>query len=288
MIKKLNGLCLATITAGLLASSCSQPAKVQASGGGSGEFKTLVWSDEFDRDGLPDSTKWSYQEGFVRNNEEQYYTTARTENARVAGGHLIIEGRKEKFANAFHQPGSNEWQFHPDSASYTSACIVTQGKASWTYGRIEVRAKLPRGMGVWPAIWTLGDNEPVIGWPRCGEIDIMEFVGHDSARVHGNAHYEDPQKKKHTSMMGTKSEVSPTDGFHIYAIEWKDDRIDFYYDEHRFHTFPLDNAGVGKENAFRKPHFLLLNLALGGAWGGKIDDAIFPQSYILDYVRVFQ
>ncbi|MFB2120863.1 family 16 glycosylhydrolase [Parapedobacter sp. 2B3] len=256
--------------------------------GGSGKFKKLVWADEFDIDGLPDTARWSYQTGLVRNNEEQYYTVARRENVRIAQGFLIIEGRKEEWTNEFHNPESTDWRFMPGKTAYTSACIVTQGKASWQYGRIEVRAKLPRGLGVWPAIWTLGDNEPVIGWPRCGEIDMMEFVGHDSLRVHGNAHYEDKATRKHASKMGTLSHVQPAKDFHVYAIEWSQSAIDFYFDDQKYHSFVIDDAGTGEDNPFRKPHFLLLNLALGGEWGGQIDPSVFPQQYIIDYVRVYQ
>ncbi len=276
---------------GVTIAFCTTVGTVQAQQpykGGSGKFKKLVWADEFNTRGLPDTTRWSYQTGLVRNNEEQYYTAARKENARIENGFLILEGRKEEWANEFFDPKSKDWRFMPEKASYTSACIVTQGKASWKYGRIEVKAKLPSGLGVWPAIWTLGDNEPVIGWPRCGEIDIMEFVGHDSLRVHGNAHYEDRTSKKHTSKMGTISNVKPSDGFHIYAIEWTYSTIDFYFDDKKYHSFHIDDVGKGEDNPFRKPHFLLLNLALGGAWGARIDPSVFPQQYIIDYVRVYQ
>jgi beta-glucanase (GH16 family) len=136
----------------------------------------LKWSDEFDKDGLPDPTKWGYEEGLVRNNEAQLYTK-RSENARVEGGMLVIEGRKEELPNPHFKEGSENWKEQKPVASYTSASLKTQGIASWQYGRIEVRAKIPQGKGIWPAIWTLGDNISEIGWPRCGEIDIMEFVG---------------------------------------------------------------------------------------------------------------
>ncbi len=252
------------------------------------KFTKLVWADEFDTDGLPDPAKWVYQTGFVRNHEAQYYTEDRLENARVENGYLTIEGRKEKYLNADYRPGSTDWRFQQDSASYTSACIVTEGKASWTYGRIEVRAKLPRGLGVWPAIWTLGDTISTVGWPECGEIDIMEFVGHDAARVHGNIHYQDPLEKKHTSKAGNLGNVSPSDDFNTYAIEWDERHITFYYNDRQYHSVTLDRAGSGEKNPFRKPHFILLNLALGGAWGGEIDDGIFPQVFLIDYIRVYQ
>ena len=133
---------------------------------------TLVWADEFNYQGLPDQTKWDYEEGFVRNHESQYYTRARLENARVEDGNLVIECRKESFTPANHAP-----------VEYTVASLTTQNRASWQYGRIEVRAKLPQGKGVWPAIWTLGTNISKVGWSACGEIDIMEFVGKEPSGV---------------------------------------------------------------------------------------------------------
>jgi len=246
----------------------------------------LVWSDEFDYTGLPDKSKWDYEEGFIRNREMQYYTRERMENARVENGTLIIEGRKEQFRNPKYREGSRRWNQSREFAQYTSAALVTLNKASWRYGRIEVRAKLPQGKGVWPAIWTLGTNRTSIGWPRCGEIDIMEFVGHDPNRVHANAHYG--MDGKHRSDGGKIQTEAPYDGFHIYAMDWYPDRIDFFFDETKYHSFTIDKAGEGEDNPFRKQHYLLINLALGGSWGKDIDDSILPQKYVIDYVRVYE
>ena len=148
-----------------------------ASGVAAAERK-LVWSDEFNYQGLPDPAKWGYETGFVRNHESQYYTKERKENARVENGHLVIECRKEQFTPANHVP-----------VNYTAASLITQNKASWQYGRIEVRAKLPHGKGVWPAIWMLGTNITQVGWPRCGEIDIMEFIGKEPKNIFGTLHF---------------------------------------------------------------------------------------------------
>jgi beta-glucanase (GH16 family) len=235
----------------------------------------LVWSDEFDYQGLPDKSKWDYEEGFVRNQERQYYTRARLENARVEGGMLVIEGRKEHFTPNNHAP-----------VEYTAASLVTRRKESWQYGRIEVRAKLPQGLGVWPAIWTLGTNISRVGWPRCGEIDIMEFVGKETNNIHGTLHFA--VDGKHQSDGGTMKTPKPYEDFHIYAVEWYPERIDFFFDTAKYHSVPLDKAGQGADNPFRKPHYLLLNLALGGSWGGPIDDSILPQQYLIDYVRVYK
>jgi beta-glucanase (GH16 family) len=246
----------------------------------------LVWADEFEVDGLPDAETWDYEEGFVRNQEMQYYTRARLENARVEDGQLVIEGRRERLPNPAHVAGSESWKTSREHAEYTSAALITLGRASWRYGRVEVRAKLPRGKGIWPAIWMMGVNRSEIGWPRCGEIDVMEFVGKLPNRVHGTVHY--PVDGTHRSNGGRIDIERPFDDFHVYAIEWWPDRIDFFFDATLYHTFPIDEAGEGDDNPFRKPHYLLINLALGGSWGGPIDDAVLPQRYLIDWVRVYE
>jgi len=183
---------------------------------------TLVWSDEFDYVGSPNEAKWDYEQGFVRNRELQYYTKARKENARVENGNLIIEARKETWPNPAYQPDSQaaRWQRAREYANFTSASLITKGKASWTYGRVEVRAKLPTGRGVWPAIWMLGMNIDQVGWPTCGEIDIMEYVGFDPNTVYANVHMA---KYNHVKGTGKGSKITadkPYMSFHVYAIEW--------------------------------------------------------------------
>ncbi len=244
----------------------------------------LVWSDDFskDPDGLPDPTKWGYEEGFIRNHESQYYTKARLENARVEKGQLVIEARKENYV----YDDSVDHSTLP--AHYTSAALETIGKADWTYGRIEVRAKLPAGKGVWPAIWTLGSNinQPGVGWPRCGEIDIMELVGKQPGVIHGTIHYY--ANGKHVGK-GTEIPIAhPESDFHVYSAEWTPDRIDIYVDDKKYNSFDLSLASNDGQNPFRKPQYLILNLALGGDWGGPIDDSIFPQRMTVDYVHIYQ
>ncbi|MBN1417749.1 MAG: glycoside hydrolase family 16 protein [Planctomycetes bacterium] len=233
----------------------------------------LVWRDEFDKPGLPDPEKWDYEVGFVRNREAQYYTRARRENARVEKGVLVIEARKERF----------------EKGEYTSASLITRGKAEWRYGRVEVRAKLPTGRGMWPAIWMLGSNIRQVGWPRCGEIDIMENVGFDPDVIHANIHTQAYNHVKRTGK-GSRIEIPrPYADFHVYAIEWFEDRIDFYVDGRKYFTFK--NEGTGRDVwPYAEPHYLILNAAIGGAWGGQkgIDDSIFPQKYLIDYVRVYE
>jgi beta-glucanase (GH16 family) len=249
----------------------------------------LVWAEEFNDPGLPDKAKWGYEHGFVRNNELQFYTRDRQENARVEAGNLVIEARKEKFPNPSYKPGADPKNLRTGAqfADYTAASLVTDKKVSFHYGRIEVRAKLPQGKGIWPAIWMMGTNHNTAGWPKCGEIDIMEFVGKDPNNVHATVHFfRDGKHGQKGSKLAVKA---PYDDFHVYAVEWFEDRMDFYFDQQKYHSFPLDEVGIkGADNPFRKPHYLLINLAMGGSWGGALDEAVLPQKYLIDYVRFYQ
>lgn len=250
----------------------------------------LIWSDEFDYSGLPDKTKWGYEEGFKRNRESQFYVAGRAENAPVEEGHLVIEARRERWPNPEYDPDARRsWRRSQEYAEYTSASLTTQAQASWTYGRVEVRAKLPRGRGLWPAIWMLGTNINEVGWPRCGEIDIMEYVGHDPNRIHGNVHMA---KYNHTRGTGKGAKISveaPYEAYHVYAIEWTPKKIDITFDSELYFTF--DNEGTGTDVwPFDDPHYLILNIAVGGSWGGQqgIDESVFPQQLLVDYVRVYR
>lgn len=252
----------------------------------------LIWSDEFDKPGLPDPAKWGYEVGFIRNNEAQYYTRERRENARVEDGYLVIEARKEKTKNEAYRAEGTEGRRRgrgSEFAEYTSASLLTKGKAEWTYGRIEVRAKLPSGRGTWPAIWTLGTNISQVGWPTCGEIDIMEFVGYEPGVVHANIHTGDYNHVKGTGKGNKISVPDASEQFHVYVVEWYPDRLDFFLDDKKYFTFRKESDRVGVW-PFNQPQYLILNLAIGGAWGGQkgIDDTIFPQRYLIDYVRVYQ
>ncbi len=252
----------------------------------------LVWSDEFDQTGLPDPAKWDYETGFVRNNERQLYLRGRTENARVEGGCLIIEARNERYRNPAFEPaatsgrrGGRDREF----AQYTTASLTTRGKASWTRGRVEVRAKLPAARGTWPAIWMLGTNIAQVGWPACGEIDIMEFVGFEPGVIHANVH---TRKYNHVQRNGKGDRITVADAsqsFHVYALEWDADRLDFFVDDRKYFTY--HNEATGRDAwPFDQAQYLILNLAIGGSWGGAkgIDDASFPQQYVIDYVRVYE
>ncbi len=249
----------------------------------------LVFFDEFDYQGLPDSTKWVFEEGFVRNEEPQYYTKNRLANCRVENGCLVIETRKEQFTNPVYHPDSANWKYNRHFAQYTSASINTKGKYWYKYGRIEVRAKVPSGLGTWPAIWMLGDNKKKMQWPRYGEIDIMEFLGKDSTVVYGTVHYSDSvgqmQHRGEAPVVG-----KPADGFHVYAVEWNKKQIVFYYDSLKYFVFDYKKAKANPGNIFKKKFYLLLNMALGhqGSWAGAVDDAILPAKFYIDYVRVYQ
>jgi beta-glucanase (GH16 family) len=232
----------------------------------------LQWADEFDGGPAPDPRIWSYEVGYVRNKEEQFYTSDRRDNARVENGRLMIEARRDGFEG------------HP----ITSASLHTAGKRPLRYGRIEVRAKIPTGRGTWPAIWTLGENRRDVGWPRCGEIDIMENVGFAPGVIHANIH---TAAYNHTRGTGRGSHIDagrPWDAFHVYAVEWWPDRLEFFLDDTRYFVYrkERDDEAVWP---FDQPHYLILNLAIGGAWGGQkgVDPGIFPVTYEIDYVRYF-
>lgn len=233
----------------------------------------LVWSDEFDRAGLPDPSKWTYEKGYVRNNEAQYYTEGRKENARVENGRLVIEARKDNF----------------EGKPISSASLTTKGKGEWTYGRFEVRAKIPTGRGTWPAIWMLGTNIGEVGWPKCGEIDLMENVGYDPDRIHFNVHTEAYNHTKGTNKGANVTVAKPYENFHVYACEWYPDRIDFFMDGKKTFSFAKEEGGDAVWPYYR-PQYLILNLAIGGGWGGQkgIDDKILPSRYEIDYVRVYK
>ena len=248
----------------------------------------LVWKEEFNYTGLPNPAKWGYEVGHIRNNEQQYYTNARKENVWVSKGVLAITGRKESYSNESFKKGSKDWKSKDSTAQYTSASINTLGKVGWKYGRIEVKAKLHHGGGIWPAIWMMGTNRPEVGWPKCGEIDVMEFIGNQPKDIYGTIHFPDPITKGNTSK-GNKVIVENLDkDFHIYAIEWNEQTIDIYFDNNKFHSFSIDSAGLGDDNPFRKPFYLLLNLAMGANWPGPIDDSVLPQQFLVDYVRVYE
>ncbi|MCK5638426.1 MAG: glycoside hydrolase family 16 protein [Flavobacteriaceae bacterium] len=257
------------------------------------EYK-LVWADEFDYTGKPDPAKWGYEIGFIRNSEKQYYTDS-LKNARVEKGNLIIEAHKEKIANKDFKSNKfkeRSWLHYipkTDTAQYTSASLTTKGIAEWTYGKIEVKAKLPEGVGQWPAIWMLGENKKEVGWPKCGEIDIMEHVGFNKDTVFGSIHSESYNHIKRTQKTNGVFIDQPYDKFHVYSIEWTPEKIDFLLDDVVY--LHIDNEHkTTNEWPFDQNFCLKLNNAIGGMWGAQkgIDDSVFPQKMVIDYVKVYQ
>ncbi len=242
----------------------------------------LVWSDEFDQDGLPDSSKWGFDVGGSGwgNKELQYYTDRRKENARVENGRLIIEARRERF----------------DKNDYTSARLVSKGKGDWTYGRFEVKAKLPSGRGTWPAIWMLpsGKSYGNGGWPDNGEIDIMEHVGFDPNIIHGSAHTKAYYHSIGTQKTARINVPGVSTGFNLYAVEWTANEIRWFVNDKQYFTFANErrtrSTADYRQWPFDKPFHMILNIAVGGTWGGAqgVDESTWPQRMEIEYVRVYQ
>lgn len=225
----------------------------------------LIWADEFDMAGAPNPLNWTFEVGAGGwgNNELQYYTN-RSQNATVSGGMLKITAIKETF----------------NGAPYTSARLITKGKFEFKYGRVEVKAKLPAGGGTWPAIWMLGADISSVGWPACGEIDIMEHRGNDPNKIHGTLHYPGRSGGNPVTAITTATNVSTT--FHVYKCDWSAANIKFYVDDNLYFTVP-NSQGI----PFNKDFFMILNIAMGGTFGGPVDPAFTSSSMEIDYIRVF-
>ena len=242
---------------------------------------SLVWSDEFNGDGPSvDASKWVIETGGggFGNNELEYYT-ARPQNVQVRHGNLVIQALKEKYTG-------------PDGVTrdYTSARLKTQTKFSEAYGRFEARIKIPRGQGLWPAFWLLGDDIDKVGWPDDGEIDIMENIGKEPSVVHGTIH-----GPGYSGAGGISASYSLPHGlrfadhFHVFAVEWEPDAIRFYTDGQLYATRTPKDLPAGKKWVFDHPFFIILNAAVGGSWPGSPDSTtMFPQTMLVDYVRVYR
>jgi len=235
-------------------------------------FDTLVWQDEFDVDGAPDASKWTYNIGTGNNgwgNGESQYYTDRADNAVIQDGSLIITAKREDFSGS----------------EFTSARLLTQDLFEFTHGRVDVRAKLPIGGGTWPAIWTLGANIDEVGWPECGEIDIMEHVGNSQNTVHNSIH----NNSSFGNTVNTSSKVidGVNDGFHIYSVNWTEEQITFLIDDEVTYTYIVDPQTVDNW-PFTADQFIILNVAMGGSFGGDIDPDFVESTMEVDYVRVYQ
>ncbi|MCA0238414.1 MAG: family 16 glycosylhydrolase [Bacteroidetes bacterium] len=236
--------------------------------------RTLVWQDEFNSNTL-NTSFWTHEmgnNGGWGNNELQYY---RPENTYSHDGKLIIEARQENFSGS----------------QYTSSRMVTKGKKEFKYGRIDIRAALPKGKGIWPAFWMLGSNFTTAGWPACGEIDIMEMIGSQPGTAHGTVHYgtSTATHQQRTASKTLANNALLADAFHVFSMEWEENRIRWYLDDVQFHEVTPATLGAGQPWPFNQNFFFIFNLAVGGNWPGSPDGStIFPQRLVVDYVRVFQ
>lgn len=232
----------------------------------------LVWQDEFAAPEI-NSSNWTFETGTGNggwgNNELQYY---REENTSIVEGNLVIEARRENFSGS----------------QYTSSRIVTLNKQSFSFGRIDIRAVLPKSQGLWPALWMLGSNYTSVGWPQCGEIDIMEMIGGQGREntVHGTVHWDNAGS--HAEYGGAKTLGSGTfaDEFHVFSIIWNENEIKWLVDDAQFHIIDITPAEL---NEFQNEFFFIFNVAVGGNWPGSPDgSSVFPQWMVVDYIRVFQ
>jgi beta-glucanase (GH16 family) len=239
----------------------------------------LVWHDEFDKDGLPDPAKWDYDTSMNKhgwaNEELQYYAKARPENSHIENGKLLITARHEKLEREADFGGQ----------AYSSARLYTRGKFEFTYGFVEVRAKLPCGVGTWPAIWMLGTQGD---WPEEGEIDIMEHVGRSKGEVLGSLHTGAYNWPNNTQITAKRILPDVCDVFHNYQLTWDADHMMIGVDNQNYMRFTRPKNANHHQWPYDDPQYLILNLAIGGMLGGPVDDASLPQTMEVDYVRIYQ
>jgi beta-glucanase (GH16 family) len=246
---------------------------------------TLAWADEFNADGPPNPANWTYERGLVRNEEAQWY---QPQNAICRDGHLIIEGRRERVENPGYAAGRTEWPARQPFADYTSASLTTQGLHQWTYGRFELRARIDTRAGLWPAWWTLGVNGE---WPDGGEVDMLEYyrgmllanVGWGSG-ARWMAKWDSVRTPIDTLGAGW------TDGFHVWRMDWDAERIQLFVDDRLLNetTLAATVDAARHTDPFHQPHYMLLNLAIGGINGGDPSQTAFPARFEVDYVRVYE
>jgi len=245
----------------------------------------LVWADEFERDGPPNPADWTYERGFVRNDELQWY---QRENAFCRGGLLVIEARREKIVNPDHDPQSHHWARRRSQAEYTSASVTTQGRHDWLYGRFVMCGRIDTRGGLWPAFWTLGTARL---WPGCGEIDVMEYY---QDKLLANACWQGRRQAAWDATerpLETFGDPEWSSKFHVWQMDWDAERIRLAVDGQLLNEIDVAvavNADGAKSQPFREPHYLLLNLAVGGTRGGDPAQTEFPARFEVDYVRVYQ
>ncbi|MBN1999716.1 glycoside hydrolase family 16 protein [candidate division KSB1 bacterium] len=267
----------------LMAPACKkdQPAATEPKG------YQLVWSDEFNTDGPPNPSNWRFENGFVRNEELQWY---QPDNAFCENGFLIIEGKRERKPNPNYRAGSGNWKENRPFAEYTSSSLLTRGLFQWQFGRFEMRAKIDTRAGLWPAFWTLGVSGE---WPHCGEVDIMEFYqGKILANVAWGA--EERWQAVWDGYRRPITEFGDPDWsqkFHVWRMDWDEENIFLYVDDELLNATSLKqtvNRDAEKKNPFLQPHYIIVNLAIGGTAGGDPSHTAFPSRYEIDYVRVYQ
>jgi beta-glucanase (GH16 family) len=276
-------LCLILITTSIVT---AQQADLSANSNPEAGYK-LVWSDEFNKDGRPDPNNWTYERGFVRNQELQWY---QPDNAKCQNGLLIIEGRRQRKENPRYRADARDWRQSREYAEYTSSSLTTRRLHSWMFGRFEMRGRIDTHPGLWPAFWTLGIEGP---WPANGEIDIMEYyrgvllANAAWAGVRRWAALWDDSRKPITEF----NDPNWSQKFHIWRMDWDADSIKLYVDDLLLNQVDLKETinknGDGK-NPFHQPHYIILNLAIGGTSGGDPSNTKFPAKFEVDYVRIYQ
>jgi beta-glucanase (GH16 family) len=276
-------LCLILITTSIVT---AQQADLSANSNPEAGYK-LVWSDEFNKDGRPDPNNWTYERGFVRNQELQWY---QPDNAKCQNGLLIIEGRRQRKENPRYRADARDWRQSREYAEYTSSSLTTRRLHSWMFGRFEMRGRIDTHPGLWPAFWTLGIEGP---WPANGEIDIMEYyrgvllANAAWAGENRRAALWDDSRKPITEF----NDPNWSQKFHIWRMDWDADSIKLYVDDLLLNQVDLKKTinknGDGK-NPFHQPHYIILNLAIGGTSGGDPSNTKFPAKFEVDYVRIYQ
>lgn len=279
----LSALCIVALVVTL---ASSQQGDLKNDGTVPAGYK-LIWADEFNKEGPPDPCNWTYERGFVRNEEFQWY---QPENARCENGLLIIEGRRERKSNPRYRADGRSWRENREYAEYTSASLTTRGLHNWMYGRFEMRGRIDTRGGLWPAFWTLGVEGR---WPGCGEIDIMEYY---RGMLLANAAWASQRQwvpiwDDVRIPLGEFKDPDWSAKFHVWRMDWDRENIRLYVDDKLLNaielkkTFNQDKEG---KNPFHQPHYIILNLAIGGTSGGDPANTEFPAKFEVDYVRIYQ